>query len=146
MGTFGRADWSNEDVGHTHICPRQLASLLYAALAVSTPALGQTPPRMIARLVSRVEPEYPARAKVKAIEGAVRLDALVGKDGHIVKLTVTSGNPLLTGAAKDAVIQWIYAPTLLNGEPIEIITDVCIPFVLSKKSRSPCFNGFTLRR
>jgi TonB family protein len=93
-----------------------------------------------AALVSNVEPVYPAVAQKNKIQGAVWLDTVVGKDGHVASAQSISGNPVLVGAAKDAVLQWVYKPTLLNGEPIEVIMKVCVPFVLrqSKQTPSPC--------
>ncbi len=72
-------------------------------------------------------------AKKKGIQGAVRMDAVIGKNGRVVHLQSISGNPVLVDAAKDAVMQWVYRPTLLNGEPIEVIIEVCVP--LSGQSR-----------
>lgn len=68
------------------------------------------------------------------------LDAVIGEDGHVVGVQSISGNPVLMDAAKDAVMQWVFRPTLLNGEPIQVITKVCVPFVrrTSKQTPSPC--------
>jgi hypothetical protein len=93
-----------------------------------------------AKLVSKVEPAYPVAAQNGGIQGAVWLDAVIGKDGHVASVQSISGNPLLVDAAKDAVMQWVYKPTLLNGEPIEAIMKVCVPFVSrhSRQTPSPC--------
>jgi len=58
--------------------------------------------------------------------------AIIGKDGAIQNLQVTAGHPLLTGAAMDAVKQWRYQPTLLNGEPVEVITQIDVNFTLAQ--------------
>ena len=60
--------------------------------------------------------------------GAVRLKAVIGIDGHIRELYVLSGHPLLIPAALHAVKQWIFAPTLLNGEPVEIESCIEVTF------------------
>jgi tetratricopeptide (TPR) repeat protein len=79
------------------------------------------------QLVRRVEPVYPADAR---IQGDVRFDATIGTDGKIVKLQLLSGHPLLVPAAFDAVQQWIYHPTLLNNEPVEVMTEITVNFTL----------------
>lgn len=106
-----------------------------------TLAFGQPPQRIhAAALVTKVEPSYPAVAQKRAIQGAAWLDAVIGKDGHVESARAVSGNPILVHAAKNAVMQWVYRPTLLNGEPIEVIMRVCVPFVAhrAKPIRSPC--------
>src|SRR5438874_2254486 len=69
-----------------------------------------------AMLVAQPHPIYPPLAKQARISGVVTLNAVIGKDGHIQNLTVAKGHPLLIQAALDAVKNWIYKPTLLNGE------------------------------
>jgi hypothetical protein len=59
----------------------------------------------------------------------VWLDAVIGKRGHGASVQSISGNPVLVDAAKDAVLQWVYQPTLLNGEPMEMIMKMCVPLV-----------------
>ena len=81
-------------------------------------------------LVRRVEPEYPALARQARIQGIVRFNAIIGKDGHITSLTLLNGHPLLVPSAQDAVRQWVYRPTLLNGTPVEVATTVDVPFTL----------------
>jgi len=85
-----------------------------------------------AKLVRQVLPAYPPLAKSAHVSGAVRLMAIIGKDGAIQNLQVTAGHPLLTGAAMDAVKQWRYQPTLLNGEPVEVITQIDVNFTLAQ--------------
>jgi protein TonB len=62
----------------------------------------------------------------------VRLTAIIGRDGAIRNLQVMSGHPLLTPAALEAVKQWRYQPTLLNDEPVEVITQIEVNFTLSR--------------
>jgi len=83
-------------------------------------------------LVRRIDPRYPDIARHAGISGAVRLTGVIGVDGHIRDLAVVSGNPLLTPAAVEAVRQWLYQPTRLNGEPIEVITEIVVTFTLSR--------------
>jgi protein TonB len=82
-------------------------------------------------VVHRVEPLYPAIAKAAHVQGTVILAAVIGKDGTIQNLHVVSGHPLLQGAAMDAVKQWRYRPYILNGEPVEVDTQVVVNFTLA---------------
>ncbi|MGA2212795.1 MAG: energy transducer TonB, partial [Bryobacteraceae bacterium] len=84
-----------------------------------------------ANLVRKVTPLYPPLAKQARIQGVVRFTAIIGKDGSIQNLQLVSGHPLLVQAAKDAVSQWQYKPTLLNGEPVEVVTTIEVNFTLS---------------
>jgi TonB family protein len=81
-------------------------------------------------LVKKVQPTYPSNALTLHVEGAVELLATISKNGNITAVKVVSGPPLLTRAASDAVKQWKYKPYLLNGEPVEIQTQVTINFRL----------------
>jgi protein TonB len=78
------------------------------------------------------KPSYPPLAKQARIQGVVRLNAVIGKDGTIQNLTAASGHPLLVPAALEAVRQWLYKPTLLNGEPVEVVTVIDVNFTLSQ--------------
>jgi protein TonB len=78
------------------------------------------------------KPAYPPLAKQARIQGVVRLNAVIGKDGTIQNLTAASGHPLLVPAALEAVRQWLYKPTLLNGEPVEVVTVIDVNFTLSQ--------------
>jgi protein TonB len=81
-------------------------------------------------LIKKVAPSYPATALRMHIEGNVELQATISKDGDITHIRVLSGNSQLTRAATDAVKQWKYKPYLLNGEPVEIQTQVTVKFKL----------------
>lgn len=85
-----------------------------------------------ARLVSRVIPTYPALAKQAHVQGTVTLVAVIGCDGTVRSLRVMSGHPLLVRAALDAVSKWVYRPTLLNGEPVEVDTEIDVIFSLAQ--------------
>jgi periplasmic protein TonB len=71
-------------------------------------------------------------AKQARIQGTVRFNAVIGRDGTIQNLTLASGHPLLVPAATEAVRQWVYQPTLLNGEPVEVVTQIDVNFTLSQ--------------
>ena len=82
-------------------------------------------------VIHKVEPVYPAIAKTARVSGTVILQAVIGKDGTIQNLHVVSGHPLLTQAALDAVKQWRYRPYILNGDPVEVDTQVEVHFTLA---------------
>ncbi|HYX69649.1 MAG TPA: energy transducer TonB [Terriglobales bacterium] len=82
-------------------------------------------------LVSRVEPQYPAMAKTARVQGQVLLQAVISKQGNIENLRVVSGHPMLIQSAIDAVKQWRYKPYLLNGEPVEVETEILVDFKLT---------------
>ncbi len=86
----------------------------------------------MAKLINRVIPVYPPLAKSARISGVVHLVGIIAKDGTIRDLKVISGHPLLTKAALDAVSQWIYKPTLLSNEPVEVIAPIDVNFTLSQ--------------
>jgi protein TonB len=83
-----------------------------------------------ANLVYQVKPVYPSIAIRTRVQGVVVLEAVIGKDGSVDQLRVVSGHPLLTRAALEAVQQWKYRPTLLNGEAVEVATTVTVTFTL----------------
>jgi protein TonB len=85
-----------------------------------------------AKIINRVQPVYPPLARQTRISGTVRLHAIIGKDGTIQSLEVVSGHPLLQQAALDAVRQWRYQPTLLNGDAVDVDTTVDVIFSLNQ--------------
>jgi len=85
-----------------------------------------------AKLLVKVQPVYPPEAKPAEIEGMVRLEATIGKDGTIENLVALSGHPMLIPAAMEAVRQWRYQTTLLNGDPVEVVTEIDVNFTLAK--------------
>lgn len=85
-----------------------------------------------AKLVFGPKPAYPPLARTARIEGTVRIQAVIGRDGAIRNLQLISGPPLLVAVAMEAVKQWHYKPTLLNGEPVEVITVIDVNFTLSQ--------------
>lgn len=83
-------------------------------------------------LIRRVDPIYPALARSARIQGPIVLLATISISGSIENLRAISGHPLLVGAAIDAVKQWRYRPYILNGEPIELETEITVNFVLEQ--------------
>jgi protein TonB len=85
---------------------------------------------LAAKLLQQVPPVYPQEAVSQDISGSVYLEATIGKQGDIRKLKVLSGDPLLAEAAVDAVQKWRYRPTLLNGNAVEVISQIEVIFAL----------------
>jgi hypothetical protein len=83
-----------------------------------------------ANLIKKVDAVYPPLAVQARISGQVRFVVIIGKDGSVVSIQLVSGHPLLVAAARDAVNQYAYKPTLLNGNPVEVITQVDVNFSL----------------
>ena len=104
------------------------------------PADGGTLPKRIrvpgelqaARSISQPQPQYPPVARAARVQGTVRLAAIIGQDGAIEDLKVISGHPLLIQSAMNAVSQWRYQPTKLNGKPVEVATEIDINYALQK--------------
>jgi TonB family protein len=85
-----------------------------------------------ANLVTKVMPVYPPLAKQARIQGRVILNALIDRQGKVKGLELVSGDPLLADAAVEGVKQWVYRPVLLNGDPVEVITQIDVNFTLSE--------------
>ena len=84
-----------------------------------------------AKLLRRAEPTYPPIARQARIQGTVSLEAIISKSGTVQNLRVLSGHPLLVQSALQAVQQWRYQPTLLSGEPVEVITNIDVIYRLN---------------
>jgi protein TonB len=84
-----------------------------------------------AKLIFGPRPVYPALGKAVRSQGTVKLEAVIAADGSIRNLRVVSGPPLLVNAAIEAVRQWKYQPTLLNGVAVEVLTEIEVNFSLS---------------
>ena len=114
--------------------------LIVGIPAAQQPETSANPPKSIrvggtvqaANILEKVAPKYPVEAKQARIQGTVRLTATIGPDGLVKNLEVVAGDPLLVPAAMDAVRQWVYKPTLLNGNPVEVITTIDINFTLNQ--------------
>jgi TonB family protein len=83
-------------------------------------------------LITQQRPVYPPEAKAGRIQGKVQLQATIGPDGHIQDLQVMDGEPVLATAALDAVKNWVYKPTLLNGQPVTVVTVIDVNFTLAQ--------------
>jgi TonB family protein len=83
-----------------------------------------------ANLIEKHVPVYPVEAKQQRIQGIVHLIALIGSDGRVKDVQLLSGHPLLVTSAIDSVKQWVYRPTLLNGDPVEVITQIDVNYTL----------------
>ena len=108
-------------------------------MAAPASATGVTPQRIrvggnvqAMNLIKQPRPVYPPLAKQTRVQGVVRLIAIIGRDGTVQNLEVESGHPLLVPAALEAVKEWVYKPTLLNGEPVEVTTQIDVNFTLSE--------------
>lgn len=84
-----------------------------------------------AKMIRQIQPVYPQIAKTAHVQGTVILHAIISKDGTVQELQYISGPALLMRSAMDAVRQWRYQPTLLNGEPVEVDTTISVVFTLS---------------
>ena len=82
-------------------------------------------------LIHQVKPTYPPLARQARIQGSVVLQALISKNGSIENLHLMSGHPMLAPAAIEAVKQWRYKPYILNGEPVEVETQITVNFTLA---------------
>ncbi len=104
-------------------------------------AAQDTPPSRIrvggnvqaAKLIKKVNPVYPPEAKAEGVQGTVRLNVRIDKEGFVVETEVeTSPDDRLSESAVEAVRQWVYAPTLLNGNPVEVLTVIDVNYTLQK--------------
>ena len=132
---------SELDPTQQKLLAEKLAAERAAMGAVSSAAPAMRPQRIrvggnvqAANLIRKVTPLYPPTAKLDRVEGTVIMAAVIGKDGTIVSLEQVNKlvDSRLAEAAMEAVKQWIYKPTLLNGEPIEVITQIDVNFTLSR--------------
>ena len=85
-----------------------------------------------ANLIRQVQPVYPPLAQQARIQGTVRFTVTIGKDGRVSSMQVLTGHPLLVVPAQDAVKQYEYKPVILNGEPVEVVTQVDVIFSLPR--------------
>ncbi|MDP2997809.1 MAG: energy transducer TonB [Bryobacterales bacterium] len=83
------------------------------------------------KILHQPMPVYPPLARAARVQGTVRLEGILGKDGRVRELRVVSGHALLAPAAVEAVRRWIYKPTLLNGEAVEVVAPIDVNFTLN---------------
>jgi protein TonB len=112
-------------------------TFLALSLALTSASAQDTPIRLggnvaAANRISWVTPVYPAEAKENRIQGTVRLEITIDKEGHVGPMSVIGGPAELIHSAIDAVSQWVYKPTLLNGEPVSVLTTVDVNYTLSQ--------------
>ncbi|MGO9402529.1 MAG: energy transducer TonB [Terriglobales bacterium] len=81
-------------------------------------------------LIKKVPAQYPPLAQQARIQGRIDLDVLISKEGHIQNIRLISGHPMLAPAAINAVKQWQYKPYLVNGQPVEVETEITVVFEL----------------
>lgn len=86
-----------------------------------------------ANLVAKVLPRYPQLAVIAHVEGAVHFRAVIGTSGRIENIELISGHPLLVASAREAVLQWRYRPTTLNGQAVSVVTDITVNFHLGER-------------
>jgi protein TonB len=82
------------------------------------------------RKTVHVAPVYPAIARANKVQGLVILEAVIGENGRVRNVRVLRSIPLLDAAAVEAVRQWVFSPTLLNGEPVPVVMTVTVAFEL----------------
>jgi len=90
-------------------------------------------PLVPGKLINRVQPVYPEAARQMRIQGLVAVNVIVRKDGTVTVQNVGAGHPLLAPAAVEAVQQWRYEPTTVNGEPVDVQTKVYVTFSLTRQ-------------
>jgi|SRR5271165_297630 len=120
-------DFAYVDGGFRYI-DRQVFQALSTAPAMRISVGGNV---QAAKIVGKVQPVYPEEARHDHIEGTVSLHVVIGKDGTVQQAALVSGHPALAQSAIDAVKQWRYQPTLLNGSPVEVDTQVNVVYSLA---------------
>jgi protein TonB len=106
-----------------------LFGLLMAASAAPTRVSGSEQQK---KLVKMVKPVYPPDAKAKGIQGTVKLQAVIARNGAVKELKVVGGPEELVPPSVEAVKQWVYEPTLKDGEPVEVVADIDVNYTLKK--------------
>ena len=112
---------------------------LIAVVAMSVSMLGalaQEAPKKVSNseassaALTKVAPEYPSVARQLKIQGSVELEAVVTESGAVEKVTIVSGNPVLTKSAADALKKWKFSPFRQDGKPVKVVAQVTISFKL----------------
>jgi protein TonB len=91
--------------------------------------------------IKEVKPAYPTAALYARTQGDVVLEVTIGTDGAVTKTRVVQSIPLLDAAAEDAVKQWRFAPTVVNGKPVTVTMPLTVKFALSNSSSDPNASG-----
>jgi protein TonB len=87
------------------------------------------------RLLTKVDPGYPPAAVQLRIQGTVEFNAVIAKDGHVERLRLICGHPLLVRAAREAARQWVYRPVKVFGEPVRVLTKIPVRFQLDPSGK-----------
>ena len=110
-----------------------------SAMVTEAPPPPPPPPQRVLRVggnirpplkIADVAPVYPPLARLSRVQGVVILDAVIAEDGSVRDVRVLRSIPLLDAAAMEAVLQWHFTPTLLNGEPVPVVITVTVAFRL----------------
>ncbi len=124
----------------THAAPAPTQTRVVERTQPAPEPVSVAPPRIVSgglvklgAPIHRVEPVYPQLARAARIEGVVELEAVVGVDGRVRELRAKNGHAFLVKAALEAVRQWIYTPTTLNGNPVEVISPIQVTFRLGNR-------------
>ena len=139
----GKLDWDYTVLGNDVLEKAKGAApdvITLETLPTTLPARGERPPMTIrvggnvqqARLIRQVKPVYPAAARAQGIQGVVKMTAVLGLDGKVLNVRTDGGPPELIAASIEAVRQWQYKPTLLNGKPCYILTRIDVNYTLSQ--------------
>jgi TonB family protein len=119
--------------------PQPTAAVLSTSSPDLIPTTGQLLPIRVGgniqagSLISHPNPVYPSEARLKGIEGVVILSGAIGEDGHLRNLKIaSSSNPLLETSVLDTIQNWTYRPSLLNGQPVEVLTTITLNFTFSR--------------
>jgi TonB family protein len=140
----GKLNWDYTELGNSLLTrAKQAGTNRTALLTLPTklPHPGERPPAtlrvggnvMAASLLRKVQPRYPESARERGIQGSVLLTALIGLDGSILNLEPMEGPSELIPSAIEAVRQWAYKPTLLNGKPCYVVTRIDVNYTLSAR-------------
>ena len=140
-GVVGGFDGPGGGSGHNVI--DTLVASLPAPVAPPAPTVAREPVKEVKRIVvgglvqagrllSGPQPVYPPLARAARVEGVVHLRAIISRDGTIMDLKAVSGHPLLIPAAVAAVQRWTFRPTYLNGDPVEVATEIDVNFTLQR--------------
>jgi protein TonB len=117
------------------ICTQRLVCrLALLAFLAATPGFAQEGVKKVSRAeamqaaTTKVQPDYPPIAKQLKVEGVVELEALVGENGKVEKVTIVSGNAMLTHAGADALKQWKFTPFTEDGKPVKALAPITFAF------------------
>ena len=137
----GKLDWDYTPIGNLVLAKAKAAApdeMMLMTLPTTLPARGERPPPILRvggnvqakQMIRKISPTYPPDARARGIQGTVRMTALIGPDGKILFLRPESGPTELIPGSMEAVRQWRYKPTLLNGRPCYILTLIDVNYVL----------------